>query len=246
MSVTSNPLWSTLDDFQVDLPSGGAHLAIGRLASSLAQRRDRAWPRRVEGIMRDARRPPRGLAAARGSVFSRRATEAGGLCRRCPHARLRLSARPRIAAGHVDRPRAVRREHRRADCRRRAGSVRGAGRRHHGRARHQTISVASIACGHARELDRIPEVSARGFTSGGSIRTRRASAIAGRASIRVQAAFEVGSVRDVLAGRVRIPCRISSTRRGSSTTSMSEPARCWSSACSPRLTLTAAQYSCRT
>ena len=39
MSMTSNPLWSTLDGFQSDLPSGGARLAIGRLAASLAQHR---------------------------------------------------------------------------------------------------------------------------------------------------------------------------------------------------------------
>src|SRR6185436_20521537 len=39
MSTASNPLWSTLDVFQLDLPSGGARLAIGRLASSLAQHR---------------------------------------------------------------------------------------------------------------------------------------------------------------------------------------------------------------
>ena len=55
MSVTSNPLWSTLDGFQADLPSGGARLAIGRLASSLAQHRGTMTRRRLEGLLRQPR-----------------------------------------------------------------------------------------------------------------------------------------------------------------------------------------------
>src|SRR6187200_3370209 len=37
--MTSNPLWSTLDAFQVDLSSSGARIAIGRLVASLARHR---------------------------------------------------------------------------------------------------------------------------------------------------------------------------------------------------------------
>jgi len=73
------------------------------------------------------------------------------------------------------------------------------------RARRHTISVASIACGHARELDRVPEdlrgrIQFWGIDQDAkSIDYCRSHADSGDAT------FEVGSVRDVIAGRIRIP-----------------------------------------
>ena len=39
MNTTSNPLWSTFDAFQMDLPAVGARMALGHLVRALSRRR---------------------------------------------------------------------------------------------------------------------------------------------------------------------------------------------------------------
>ena len=205
MSVTSNPLWSTLDDFQVDLPSGGAHLAIGRLASSLAQRRTGMaatdWKAACATLgdhpavtqlledpySRDARLKPAGYAGdARTLDYVYLRNPGSQPVTSIGRALFDVSTGVPIAAAVRDR------------CAALADAITAG-------ARHQAISVSSVACGHARELDRIPEGVRRRVHFWGidqdadSIRHCRSRFEPG------EAAFEVGSVRDVLAGRVRIP-----------------------------------------
>jgi extracellular factor (EF) 3-hydroxypalmitic acid methyl ester biosynthesis protein len=205
MTLTSNPLWSTLDDFQVDLPGGGAHLAIGRLASSLAQYRtampaDR-WKAACAALgdhpavsqlledpySRDARLKPAGYAGdARTLDYVYLRNSGSQPVTSIGRALFDVSTGVPIAAAVRDRCMSLADE-----IMRRAG--------------HQTISVASIACGHARELDRIPD-DVRGRVHFWGI-DQDAESI-GHCRSRFdpgQAAFEIGSVRDVLAGRVRIP-----------------------------------------
>jgi hypothetical protein len=73
------------------------------------------------------------------------------------------------------------------------------------RASQHRISVASIACGHARELDRI-EAGARGHIRFWGMDQDATSVEYCRSHLDpALATFEVGSVRDLIAGRLRIP-----------------------------------------
>lgn len=203
--MTNNPLWPTLDAFQVDLPSSGAHIAIGHLAASLARHRA-SLPRddwkascaSVDGhpavavlledpYSRDARFKPAGYAGdARTLDYvylqdpgAQRVTDTG-------RSLFEVSTSVPIAAAVRDRCAALADEIAR-------------------RARHQPISVASIACGHARELDRISE-DVRGRVRFWGLDQDAASISYCRSHVDpAQATFEVGSIRDLIAGRVRIP-----------------------------------------
>jgi len=64
---------------------------------------------------------------------------------------------------------------------------------------------ASIACGHARELDRIPDDVRGRVHFWGIDQDANSIGLCRSRFDPTQAAFEVGSVRDVIAGRVRIP-----------------------------------------
>jgi extracellular factor (EF) 3-hydroxypalmitic acid methyl ester biosynthesis protein len=205
MSMTSNPLWSTLDGFQVDLPSGGAHLAIGRLASSLAQHRTampaEAWKASCMAIgdhpafsqlledpySRDARLKPAGYAGDARTLDYVYLRDPGlQPITSVGRALFDVSTGVPIAAAVRDR------------CVALADDITR-------RARHQTISVASIACGHARELDRIPEHLRARVHFWGIDQDARSIGHCRARFDPGQVTFEVGSVRDVLAGRVRIP-----------------------------------------
>ena len=72
-------------------------------------------------------------------------------------------------------------------------------------AEQRPISVASIACGHARELDSIPGDSLGPIHFWGIDQDAKSIDHCWSRVDPGQAAFEVGSVRDVLAGRMRIP-----------------------------------------
>jgi hypothetical protein len=205
MSATNNPLWSTLDGFQTDLQSGGAPVAIGHLALSLAQHRAampaETWkascatlgdhPAVVQLLedpySRDARLKPAGYAGdARTLDYVYLRDPGSQPVSSVGRALFDVSTGVPIAEAVRDRCVALAEELTR-------------------RARRQAISVASIACGHARELDRVPvDVRARiqfwGIDQDAkSIDHCRSHVDSGHST------FEVGSVRDVIAGRIRIP-----------------------------------------
>jgi extracellular factor (EF) 3-hydroxypalmitic acid methyl ester biosynthesis protein len=205
MIMTKNPLWSALDGFQADLPSGGAPLAIGRLAWSLAQHRA-AMPAEVwkascaalsdhpavaqlleDPYSRDARLKPAGYAGdARTLDYVYLRHPGAQPVTAVGRALFEVSTSVPIAVAVRDRCAALTAELAR-------------------RVRHQPISVASIACGHARELDLIPE-DLRGRIRYWGIDQDATSIAHCRSHVDLaQSTFEVGSVRDILAGRLRIP-----------------------------------------
>ena len=200
-----NPLWSTLDGFQEDLPAGGARLAIAHLASSLALHRSTmtidAWKASCAGLgdhpavsqlledpySRDARLKPAGYAGdARTLDYVYLRDPGSQPVSDIGRALFDVSTSVPIAAALRDRCGALADE-----------IVR--------RARQKPIAIASIACGHARELDRVPgdlrpSICYWGIDQYATIINHC------RSHVEVgYAAFEVGSVRDILAGRVRIP-----------------------------------------
>ena len=206
MSMTNNPLWSTLDAFRT-------RPVIERRAA----RRSDVWPRRSPiagrrcqptsgrprarrsiGIprsrscwriptRRDARTKPAGYAGdARTLDYvylrdpgSQPITPAG-------RALFDVSTGVPIAAAVRDRSAALAEE-----------IVR--------RTAHASISVASIACGHARELDHVPRESQERIRFWGIDQDARSIEHCRSRFDPTRTAFDVGSVRDVLAGRVRIP-----------------------------------------
>ena len=73
------------------------------------------------------------------------------------------------------------------------------------RVQQRPIAIASIACGHARELDRVPGALRPSIRYWGIDQDAKSISYC-RSHVDVgHAAFDVGSVRDILAGRVRIP-----------------------------------------
>ena len=205
MSMTSNPLWSTLDTFQVDLPANGARVAIGRLAASLAQHRTDMLPdvwkascADLDGhpavaqlledpYSRDARTKPAGYAGdARTLDYVYLRDPGPQAVTPVGRALFDVSTSVPIAVAVRDRCAALAEEIAR-------------------RASQRTIAVASIACGHARELDRIPEDTRRRTRFWGIDQDAKSIEHCRSHHDPAQARFEVGSVRDLIAGRVRIP-----------------------------------------
>jgi len=200
-----NPLWSTLDGFQEDLPAGGARLAIAHLASSLALHRSTmtidAWKASCAGLgdhpavsqlledpySRDARLKPAGYAGdARTLDYVYLRDPGSQPVSDIGRALFDVSTSVPIAAAVRDRCAAL------ADA-----IVR--------RAQRPPIAIASIACGHARELDRVPDTVRRSIRYWGIDQDAKSISHC-RLHVDVgHAAFEVGSVRDILAGRIRIP-----------------------------------------
>jgi extracellular factor (EF) 3-hydroxypalmitic acid methyl ester biosynthesis protein len=201
----SNPLWSTFDGFQSDLPSGGARVAIGRLASSLARHRAvmpaEQWKASCASLgdhpavsqlledpySRDARTKPAGYAGDARTLDYVYLRDPG----RQPitsigRALFDVSTSVPIAAAVRDR------------CAALADDIMR-------RALYQPISVASIACGHARELDRIPDDVREWIHFWGIDQDAKSIDYCQSRFDPEQAAFEVGSVRDIMAGRARIP-----------------------------------------
>ena len=202
---TSNPLWSTLDGFQADLPFGGASLAIARLASSLALHRSTmtidAWKASCASLgghpavsqlledpySRDARLKPAGYAGdARTLDYVYLRDPGSQPVSDIGRALFDVSTGVPIADAVRDRCAALADEIVRL-------------------ARQKPIAIASIACGHARELDRVP-ADVRPSIRYWGIDQDAKSISHCQSHVEVgYAAFEVGSVRDILAGRVRIP-----------------------------------------
>jgi hypothetical protein len=205
MSTTHHALWPTFDAFHNNFRSGGAHAAIGHLASALAEERLRLTPTEwrtscaaldahpavrqllEDPYSRDARAKPAGYAGdARTLDYvylqhpgSQPVSEVG-------RALFDVSTSVPIAAAVRDRCVAL------ADViARRAGAG--------------CISVTSIACGHSRELDRIDSALRERIRFWGMDQDARSI---GHCRIRFApplATFEVASVRDLVVGRVRIP-----------------------------------------
>jgi hypothetical protein len=203
--MTGNVLWSTLDAFQVDLSSRGAAEAIGRLVSSLARHRLRmaptewqascaavgehpAMPQLLEDpYSRDARTKPAGYAGdARTLDYVYLQNPGPQAVTTRGRALFDESTGIAIAAAVRDRRDAL------ADA-----IVR--------RAAQQAVSVASIACGHARELERLPTGTRDRVRFWGIDQDARSIAYCRSQHDPTQATFEVGSVRDLIAGRLRIP-----------------------------------------
>lgn len=205
MNTGSNPLWPTLDAFQVDLPSRGTQAAMGRLVASLAHCRSEltfdVWKASCAEIgphpavsrlledpySRDARLKPAGYAGdARTLDYvylrdpgSQPITSTGRVL-------FDVSTGVPIAAAVRDRSSCL------ADFITR-------------RVQDREISVASIACGHARELDRIPEAVRSRIRFWGIDQDAKSIDYCRSRLDPPTATFDVGSVRDILAGRIRIP-----------------------------------------
>ena len=204
--MTSNPLWCTLDAFQTNLSSGGARMAINHLAASLARQRAvlsrDEWKTSCATVdrhpavaalledpySRDARVKPAGYAGdARTLDYvylqdpgAQRVTDTG-------RSLFAVSTSVPIAVAVRDR------------CAVLAAEIAN-------RAAHGEISVASIACGHARELDRIDAGVRARIRFWGLDQDAMSIDYCRSRSALTHATFEVGSVRDLIAGRVRIPC----------------------------------------
>jgi hypothetical protein len=203
--MTSNPLWSTLDAFQRDLGASGVQAAIGHLTASLARHRAGLPPDEwrascatvdrhpavalllEDPYSRDARTKPAGYAGDARTldyVYLQDPGEQG--ITDTGRSLFAVSTSVPIAAAVRDRCAVLA-----AEIARRASQHR--------------ISVASIACGHARELDRI-EAGARGHIRFWGMDQDATSVEYCRSHLDpALATFEVGSVRDLIAGRLRIP-----------------------------------------
>lgn len=205
MTMTCNPLWSTLDAFQADLPSAGARIAIGHLAASLARHRAvlsrDEWQASCATVdrhpavallledpySRDARVKPAGYAGdARTLDYVYLQDPGPQPVSETGRSLFAVSTSVPVAAAVRDR------------C---AGLAAEIARR----ASHDGMSVASIACGHARELDRIDAGVRARIRFWGLDQDATSIEYCRSHADPTRAAFEVGSVRDVIAGRTRIP-----------------------------------------
>lgn len=203
--MTDNPLWSTFDSFQNDLPAIGARGAIARLATSLARQRSAmpldTWKASCAGLdlhpavsqlledpySRDARTKPAGYAGDARTLDYVYLQDPGPQPMTCTgRALFEVSTTVPIAV-------AVRRR-----CATLAENITG-------RAQDRPISVASIACGHARELDRIPDDTRKRIQFWGMDQDPKSIQYCQSHHDPSHARFEVGSIRDLIAGRVRIP-----------------------------------------
>jgi extracellular factor (EF) 3-hydroxypalmitic acid methyl ester biosynthesis protein len=202
---TRNPLWSTLDTFQSDLSESGAHTAISRLTASLAEYRARmapdAWKVLCSGLdshpavsqlledpcLRDARQKPAGYAGdARMLDYVYFQDPGPQPMTPTGRALFKVSTRLPIAAAVRER------------CASLADAIVG-------RARAGDISIASIACGHARELDLIPYHLMKRIRFWGLDHDPRSVEHCRSQHGSPHATFHVGSVRDLLAGHIAIP-----------------------------------------
>jgi hypothetical protein len=203
--MTHNPIWPALDAFQADLTSSGAHTAIGRLAASLARQRagqsrddwkascaavDRhpAVPVLLEDpYSRDARVKPAGYAGdARTLDYVYLQDPGPQFVTERGRSLFEVSTGVAIAAAVRDRSAVL------------AGEISR-------RAADGPTSAASIACGHAREFDRVDAATRAGIRFWGMDQDA-ASVDHCRARFDpASATFEVGSVRDLITGRLRIP-----------------------------------------
>jgi hypothetical protein len=73
------------------------------------------------------------------------------------------------------------------------------------RARERPLAIASIACGHAREMDQLPDALRSRVRFWGIDQDPRSIDYCRRHADPAQATFQIGSVRDILGGRLRIP-----------------------------------------
>ena len=205
MSANANPLWPIFDGFPGDLSARGAGVAIGHLAAALARQRERmpsdAWKASCADLdrhpalsqlledpySRDARTKPAGYAGDARTLDYVYLRDPGP---RVPtpsgRALFDVSTGVPIAAAVRDR------------CRTLADEIAR-------RARCQPITVASIACGHARELDSLAVEARSHMHFWGLDQDARSIDYCRSRHGTSRAAFHVGSVRDIIAGRVRIP-----------------------------------------
>jgi hypothetical protein len=203
--MTSKAMWPMLDAFQADLTTAGASVAIGHLAASLASHRASlprdGWKASCATVdqhpalavlledpySRDARTKPAGYAGdARTLDYvylqdpgAQRLTDIG-------RSLFEVSTSVPIAAAVRDR------------CGVLAAAIED-------RASHSPISAASIACGHARELDRIDPCVCSRVRFWGMDQDAASVEYCRSRIARADAAFEVGAVRDLITGRTRIP-----------------------------------------
>jgi len=201
----SNPLWSTLDTFQSDLPESGARTAIQRLTASLAEYRAQmppdAWKALCSGLdahpavsqlledpcLRDARGKPAGYAGdARMLDYVYLQDPGPQPMTPTGRALFKVSTGMSIAAAVRERCAAL------ADA-----IVR--------RARTGDVSIASIACGHARELDRVPDGLLKRTRFWGVDHDPRSIAHCRSHHASAHATFHLGSVRDLVAGHLSLP-----------------------------------------
>jgi len=205
VSAASNPLWPTLDTFRVDLTARGAPGAIGQLVASLARHREQmapdAWKASCAALdrhpavrqlledpySRDARTKPSGYAGdARTLDYVYRQDPGSQAITTLGRELFDVTTGVPVAAAVRDRCDALAAEIRR-------------------RASQKVMTVASIACGHARELDRIPEDTRQRIRFWGIDQDARSIEYCRSRHDTLPAAFEVSSVRDLISRRVRIP-----------------------------------------
>jgi extracellular factor (EF) 3-hydroxypalmitic acid methyl ester biosynthesis protein len=203
--MSSNHMWPALDTFQEDLASSGARAAIARLAGSLARQRAALsrddWKTSCAAVgrhpavvtlledpySRDARTKPAGYAGdARTLDYVYLQNPGAQPVSEAGRSIFEVSTTVPIAAAVRERSAALAA----AIAQRTSGGP---------------ISVASIACGHARELDRLgPALRSRIRFWGLDQDAASVASCRARNDPRT-GTFAVGSVRELIAGRVRIP-----------------------------------------
>lgn len=213
MSLANNPIWSTLDAFDADVQHLDVPEAMTRLVRSLADHRRNAplesWKAYCGAIgehpaivrlledpySRDARTKPAGYAGdARTLDYVYLQHPGAPMPTRRGRAVFDVATSVPIAAAVRERSRALARQI--VDCARATRST-----------SDQRLRVASIACGHARELDHVPQVERARVAYWGLDQDARSvehcRARFGPSTL--AATFDAGSVRDVVTGRTRIP-----------------------------------------
>jgi hypothetical protein len=205
MNTNRNPLWPALDAFDLDLSTSGTRDAMQRLVASLAAQRAAmptdAWRAACAAIdghpsvlrlledpySRDARSKPAGYAGDARTLDYVYLRDPGPQPL-TPAGRTIFDVSTGVPIAEAVRSRSER-----------LAEIIAA------RAGERAIRVSSIACGHARELDRLPD-PLRGRVQFWGIDQDPESIDYCRSRLDpTHATFETGSVRDILAGRIRIP-----------------------------------------
>lgn len=205
MSPDQNPIWSTLDEFGRDVERCGARHAMQRLVGSLAAHRAgttcERWKASCAGIeshpalavlledpySRDARLKPAGYAGD-ARTLDYVYLQDPGLPAPTSGGRALFDIATSVPIAAAVRNRSV-----------------WLARQIATRAEQGPLRVASIACGHARELDHVPAALLSRMTYWGLDQDAKSIRHCRRRFEPDGATFEAGSVRDVLTGRVRIP-----------------------------------------
>jgi hypothetical protein len=204
MNTNSNPLWPAFDAFHLELSASGTHAAMQRLVASLSAHRAvmpaDAWRASCAALdghpsvsrlledpySRDARTKPAGYAGDARTldyVYLRHP----GSQPLTPTGQTIFDISTGVPIAEAVRDRSSRLAEMIAE-----------------RAREHPIAVASIACGHAREMDRVPDTLRDRVQFWGIDQDPKSIDYCRSRTDPAHATFQTGSVRDIVAGRLRI------------------------------------------